>query len=109
MVKELLVAQRVLKETPPNTKEHQDAQEQLHNMRTNKHALKLPPDLGCECVKVGTQAAYAGSRHDIWKGLWLGRIPVALKFNRLVRVDHESSKKVCSGVVLSLGASLIVW
>ncbi|KAG8892444.1 hypothetical protein FRC00_012041, partial [Tulasnella sp. 408] len=59
------------------------AEEQLYRLRSARPgelADLTPPELACECVRLGSQPEYSGTRNDIWKGRWLDKQDVALIF-----------------------------
>ncbi|KIO23359.1 hypothetical protein M407DRAFT_110082 [Tulasnella calospora MUT 4182] len=44
-----------------------------------------PPELACECVRLGSQPEYSGPTTEIWKGRWLDKQDVALIFYKEYR------------------------
>ncbi|KAG8974661.1 hypothetical protein FRC05_006995 [Tulasnella sp. 425] len=44
----------------------------------HSRVLLTPPELVCECVRLGSQPEYSGTRNDIWKGRWLDKQDIAL-------------------------------
>ncbi|KAG8949039.1 hypothetical protein FRC04_009113 [Tulasnella sp. 424] len=75
--------QESLKTGPSGSAEVKRAQEQLYRLRNappGELADLTPPELACECVRLGSQPEYSGTKNDIWKGRWLDKQDVALIF-----------------------------
>lgn len=71
------------------------AVDQLLRLRTaedEQTVLLLPAELDRECQKTGSTAAVCGSNYDVWQGVWLGTIPVALKLCREFRVGVRDER-----------------
>ncbi|KAG8899975.1 hypothetical protein FRC01_010309, partial [Tulasnella sp. 417] len=91
--------QESLKTTASNSADRKRAEEQLHSLRSappGEVADLTPPELACECVRLGTQPEYSGSKNEIWKGRWLDRQDVALifykEYNKSSR-DNDSIRR----------------
>lgn len=85
---------KTLKTEDHNAPAAKSAQATLLALRTNLEADSaqlLPSKLSGECVRVGDTAVISGTYSDIWRGLWLGKVSVALKlcrdFRKAVRDD----------------------
>ncbi|KAG8911513.1 hypothetical protein FRC01_005673 [Tulasnella sp. 417] len=75
--------QELLKNNPQGSANRKKAEEQLYRLRAGRPgelADLTPPELACECVRLGSQPEYSGPRNDIWKGRWLDKQDVALIF-----------------------------
>ncbi|KAG8900114.1 hypothetical protein FRC01_010263, partial [Tulasnella sp. 417] len=103
--------QELLKTTASNSADRKQAEEQLHSLRSappGEVADLTPAELACECVRLGNQPEYSGSKNEIWKGRWLDRQDVALVFykeyNKSSR-DGDSIRVRSSSVADSRGKS----
>lgn len=71
-----------------------DVVDQLLKLRTagDEQSVLLPAELNHECQKTGSTAAFCGSDCDVWQGVWLGTIPVALKICRDFRIKVRDER-----------------
>ncbi|KIO26931.1 hypothetical protein M407DRAFT_23868 [Tulasnella calospora MUT 4182] len=77
------VLQEALKNNPQGSADRKRAEEQLYSLRSappGELSDLAPPELACECVRLGSQTEYSGPRNDIWRGRWLDTQDVALIF-----------------------------
>ncbi|KAG9013988.1 hypothetical protein FRB90_005643 [Tulasnella sp. 427] len=75
--------QESLRNNPSGSNERKKAEEQLYRLRAtpgSEIADLAPPELACECIRLGKQAEYSGTENEIWKGRWLDKQDVALIF-----------------------------
>ncbi|KAG8911570.1 hypothetical protein FRC01_005643, partial [Tulasnella sp. 417] len=89
--------QEVLKTTASNSADRKRAQEQLYSLRylsRGEVADLTAPELACECVRLGTQPEYSGSKNEIWKGRWLDRQDVALIFYKEYNKSSRDSDSI---------------
>ncbi|KAG8913618.1 hypothetical protein FRC00_001983, partial [Tulasnella sp. 408] len=89
--------QESLKTSANNSADRRKAEEQLYNIRSAPGvaaAESTPPELACECVRLGNQPEYSGSRNDIWKGRWLDKQDVALIFYKEYKVGMRDEVSI---------------
>ncbi|KAG9044332.1 hypothetical protein FS837_008338 [Tulasnella sp. UAMH 9824] len=92
---EVLNLQESLKNNPAGSADRKRAEEQLYRLRSAKpgeFSDLTPPELACECVRLGIQPEHSGTRNDIWKGRWLDKEDVALMFCKEYKMgsrDHD--------------------
>lgn len=85
-----------LKNDPASSADRKRAEEQLYRLRSappGEFSDITPPELACECVRLGIQPEYSGTRNEIWKGRWLDKEDVALILNKEYKIgsrDHDS-------------------
>ncbi|KAG8911812.1 hypothetical protein FRC01_005514, partial [Tulasnella sp. 417] len=80
---QILDLQESLKNNPTGSADRKKAEEQIYRLRSaapGEFTDLTPPELACECVRLGVQPEYSGNRNDIWKGRWLDKEDVALIF-----------------------------
>ncbi|KAG8910427.1 hypothetical protein FRC01_006342 [Tulasnella sp. 417] len=91
--------QASLKTTANNSADRKKAEDELYRLRSarpGEAADSTPAELACECVRLGTQPEYSGSRNDIWKGRWLDKQDVALIFYKEYKMgmrDEDSIRR----------------
>ncbi|KIO23542.1 hypothetical protein M407DRAFT_109094 [Tulasnella calospora MUT 4182] len=96
---QILDLQDSLKNNPSDSVDRKKAQEQIYRLRSaapGEFSALTPAELACECVRLGSQAEYSGTRNDIWKGRWLEKQDVALIFNKEYKMgarDHDSIRR----------------
>ncbi|KAG9021694.1 hypothetical protein FS837_007055 [Tulasnella sp. UAMH 9824] len=94
--------------TPASSADRRKAEDQLYKLRSappGEAAESTPPELACECVRLGNQPEYSGSRNDIWKGRWLDKQDVALIFYKEYKVGMRDDDSIRASLMLH-GASL---
>ncbi|KAG8987223.1 hypothetical protein FRB90_003529 [Tulasnella sp. 427] len=78
-----VTVEKTVKNNPSGSNERKKAEEQLYRLRVTPRseiADLAPPELACECIRLGKQAEYSGTENEIWKGRWLDKQDVALIF-----------------------------
>ncbi|KAG8974683.1 hypothetical protein FRC05_007017 [Tulasnella sp. 425] len=80
--------QESLKNNPSGSADRKRAEEQLWRLRASPGdmAALTPPELACECIRLGNQPEYSGTRNEVWKGRWLDKQDVALIFYKEYRM-----------------------
>ncbi|KAG8916196.1 hypothetical protein FRC01_003305 [Tulasnella sp. 417] len=94
---QVIVLQESLKNNPRTDADRKRAEEQLYRLRSagpGKLADLTPPELACECVRLGSQPEYSGITKDIWKGRWLGKQDVALISYKEYKMGAENPDAV---------------
>ncbi|KAG8916193.1 hypothetical protein FRC01_003307 [Tulasnella sp. 417] len=91
----VVAIQASLKDSHLAATDRRKAEEQLYRLRSARGSADLtPPELACECVRIGSQPEYSGPRNDIWKGRWLDRQDVALIFYKEVKMGARDENGI---------------
>ncbi|KAG8974659.1 hypothetical protein FRC05_006993 [Tulasnella sp. 425] len=89
--------QESLKNNPRSSADRKEAEEQLYRLRNalaGELADLTPPELAGECVWLGSQPEYSGTRNDIWKGRWLDKQDVALIFYKEYKMGAKDENGI---------------
>ncbi|KAG9041371.1 hypothetical protein FS837_012363 [Tulasnella sp. UAMH 9824] len=94
---QVLDLQDSIRNSPAGSTDRKRAEEQLYRLRSappGELSELTPPELVCECVRLGVQPEFSGTRNDIWKGRLLDREDVALIFYK----EYKMGKRDLDGI-----------